>query len=57
MCVDILTGEKLLLILVANMELLYWSFRPSSRKEGGGWGYHYHYFCEIRFFREHENLV
>ena len=28
--VDIMAGEKLLSIYVANMELIYWSVRPST---------------------------
>ena len=41
MYVDILTGEKLSLILFANMELINWTFCSSSRRERSGWGYHY----------------
>ena len=34
--VDIMTGEKLSSILVANMDIIHWSVRSSSRREGNG---------------------
>ena len=58
--VDILTGKNLSSIYVANMELIYWSIRLSSRREGNGvsvWiivilaSYKFH------LIRVHENLV
>ena len=39
--VDIITGEKLLSIQIANIELIYWSVHLSSRRQlgkGGGQG-------------------
>ena len=34
--VDIMTGGKLLIIQVANMDITYWSVRLSSRRVGEG---------------------
>ena len=34
--VDIITGEKLWTILVANIDIIYWSVRSSSKRGGDG---------------------
>ena len=50
--VDILTETN----LVENMDLIYWSFRSSSRR-GWGWAIVILASCEDNFIRIHENLV
>ena len=45
-------------IKVDNRELVYWSFRLSSRMEGDGVkGYRYFSLLWFKFNRDHENLV
>ena len=57
--VDILTGKKLSLIKVANMDITYWSIR-SSMRVGWRWGKESVIIlasCEHHFSRERKNLV
>ena len=60
--VDILTGEKLSLIGLANIELVYWSIRSSSWR-GGDWVKGKKGViiilasCDFHFIRDHNNMV
>ncbi len=56
---DILTGEKLLSILVANIDVIYWSVRSSIRRGGvevKGADIIILASCELRFIKEHKYL-
>ena len=55
---DIMTGEKLLSIYVAKMELIYWLFHLSSRRRGDVVkGIVILASCEYHCIRVHEKLV
>ena len=56
--VDILTGENLSSIQVANMDIFYWSVRSFSRRGGNGIGNVVSLdSCRFHVNRIHENLV
>ena len=60
--VDVLIVKKLQSILPANMDLIYWSVRSSSRRgfdavKGVDEGIIIFARCKFHFIREHENLV